>query len=173
MSPHEAIEKPYKALINLERYWEKMHQKEPEIFSIGDHVRVKHEGNVFKKAHRENFSSNVYRIGKVIKPFDKLRSYRYVVEGIPDRIFNYNELIKTEEPVTIKVAAALQKRDRLQKQAARELEDLIPVRIQPARTRAQQKKLKVRPKGTFSHIEIPRRKMPGAERPIPAGMPRR
>ena len=154
----EAVEKPAEALKNLEVYWGKIKQTEPEVFAVGDHVRVKKKKGAFRKGHRAEFSSHVYRIKEVIKPTDDFTSHKYVIDGIPQRIFTYNKLIKTSDVLTQKKVA--KPRDRLQKQAEKELQELPPVQVQPARTRAAAAKSGARkPRGTEVYIDVPARKI--------------
>ncbi|TPX53394.1 hypothetical protein PhCBS80983_g06295 [Powellomyces hirtus] len=160
MSPVDAIENQSEALQNLRAYWEKIQNKEPEIFVTGDHVRLKEERGTFDKGFVEKFSRDVYKIERVHPPESKYKSHQYTLTGIP-RTFQYNDLLKTSVALTKSIIKEKQQKTTTsQKQAEKELRALDAQMIikEKGRTRTEKKKAPIRPKGTFLYVEIPKRK---------------
>ncbi|TPX53253.1 hypothetical protein PhCBS80983_g06335 [Powellomyces hirtus] len=156
MSPNKAIQHPLAALKNLEQYWSKIKQPEPTVFKVGAHVCTRIDKATFTKGHRRTFSNEVYKITHVFPPADDYHSHRYALEGIQSRVFNYNDIMETDDPVTI-VQKKKKPLDRLQKQARKELREMevtapLPTRLRSEKTRPNVKG--IRPKGTFLHVEI-------------------
>ncbi|TPX53729.1 hypothetical protein PhCBS80983_g06201 [Powellomyces hirtus] len=157
MTPHKAIEHPHEALVNLRKYWTKEKKPEPEVFKVGDHVRLRVDKNTFAKSHVANFSSHVYKIQYVANPKDEFKGHRYRLEGIKNRTFTFNDLIKTSAKQTEQSSRPKRPKDRLQKQVENELRELDASIMKP-RTRLQKRNMPLKPKGTFLHVEIPKRK---------------
>lgn len=122
MSPNQAILYPEEALKNLESYWSKNKQEEPEIFKVGDFVRIRMEKDRFSKGHVAAFSPEVYSIKEVFPPEGKLKSHLYTLDHL-DGVFNFNDLLLTKHVVTRKKEKVITK-NRLQKQASKELRNL-------------------------------------------------
>lgn len=154
MSPMEAMGNVPEARGNLETYWRKIKKKEPQIFAVGDHVRLREEKGTFAKGHVETFSHDVYKISHVFPPRDTFHSYRYGVEGVRDRVFTYNDLLQTSAMVTVSPTGKekIRPKDRLQKQAEKELRDLNGKVV--AHSRQARK-----PRGDEVFVEIPARKV--------------
>ena len=155
MTPNDAVEKVDEARTNLGKYWKRIKQDEPEIFAVGDHVRLREDTGTFAKGHVETFSHNVYKISHVFPPRDEFRSHRYGVEGINNKVFTYNDLMKTTSKVNVQEKP--KPKDRLQKQAEKELRELDGKVIRK-RLRSEKEEIARRPKETFLHVEIPERK---------------
>ncbi|TPX52845.1 hypothetical protein PhCBS80983_g06442 [Powellomyces hirtus] len=148
MSPNEAIQHPLAALKNLEQYWSKIKQPEPTVYKVGTHVRTRVDKATFTKGHWGTFSNEVYKITHVFPPADDYHSHRYALEGIRSRVFTYNDIMETKDPVTI-VQKKKKPLDRLQKQARKELREMevtapLPTRLRSEKTRPNVKG--IRPK---------------------------
>lgn len=135
MTPNEAIQDPHTALENLKGYWKSVKAKEPEVFSVGDKVRLRVKKGTFAKGHVEEFSSRVYRVQRVFPPQDEFKSHRYALEGSENMVYTYNDLLKTNSKVTEEPIVVVKKKDRLQKQAEKELRELDTSAIRRRRTR--------------------------------------
>ena len=155
MSPEAAVEKVDDARANLQGYWRKIKKKEPHIFSVGKHVLLREEKGTFAKGHVETFSHAVYKISHVFPPPDEFRSYRDGVKGIKNKVFTYNDLLKTTAAVTV-APNRTKPKDRFQKQAERELQDLDQPVIRK-RLRSQ-KEVARKPRGDEVYTDLTERK---------------
>ena len=155
MIPKDAVEKVDEARRNLGNYWKCIKQDDPETFAVVDHVRLQEDRGTFAKGHVETFSHDVYKISHVFPPRDKFRSHRYGVEGNNNKVFTYNDLMTTTAKVNVQEKP--KPKDRLQKQAEKELRELDGKVIRK-RLRPEKEEFARRPKETFLHVEIPERK---------------
>ncbi|KAJ3027079.1 hypothetical protein HDV00_011401 [Rhizophlyctis rosea] len=161
MPPIEAMANQEAARQNLEKYWQKIKKKEPKIFSVGDHVRLREDNGTFAKGHVETFSQNVYKVSHVFPPSNDLKSSRYGLAGIRNKVFTYNDLLKTAAvTVSSKGKKIVRSKDRLQKQAAKKLKDLWDLKGKTLEKWLQSDNTEVarKPRGDVVYIDVPMRK---------------
>lgn len=76
MKPVDAIKDPTKSIEQIRRYAERIKADEPEVFFVGDKVRIKLKSTTFTKGYAPRWTKELFTIDSVMSPKDRFKSHR-------------------------------------------------------------------------------------------------
>lgn len=100
MTPNEAIKNTEKSMENIKKWAASVHNEDPQIFKVGQLVRLRLKAKTFKKGYSPIWSDAVHKIERVIEPVSEFKSPRYTIFGKPNNTYLYNDLLPIDKEET-------------------------------------------------------------------------
>ena len=155
MSPKEMESQPKLARL-VQKVWAKIHFKRFPVIPIGTKVRKQIDKETFTKGYTNKWSQKVYTITEM-RPGGEYTHDRYYINDDGNRWYRAFELQVIKGNTRDEDLPEPVRRTRDQREVARELRELHGETI-GRKLRSEKEEVARRPKGTFSHVEIPGRK---------------